>query len=122
MNSSQAINALAALSQKTRLEVFRLLVKAGPPGLCAGEIAVRLNARQNTMSSHLGILSQATLISRQRIGRSIRYNANYQQMRQLLLFLMQDCCQGNASICAPIENEASEAPDQLVYQKEPAAK
>jgi DNA-binding transcriptional ArsR family regulator len=102
MKKTLALDGLSALSQETRLDVFRLLIKAGSDGLAAGAIADRLGARQNTLSSHLNVLVHANLIHRVREGRSIRYRANYDQMRELLQFLLQDCCNGNASICAPL--------------------
>lgn len=102
MDKKTAITAFAALSQPTRLDVFRLLIKAGHTGMTAGAIADKLNIRQNTMSTHLTILARTDLISNQREGRSIRYFANYQGIRALIAFLMQDCCDGNEEICAPI--------------------
>lgn len=102
MGNDSALAALTALSQATRLDVFRLLVRAGPEGLAAGEIASGLGVVQNTMSSHLAILTGAGLIRRQRHGRVIRYRADYERMRALLRFLLEDCCQGNPAICAPL--------------------
>ena len=102
MDVQVALESLSALSHETRLWVFRLLVQAGPEGLAAGEIADSLGSRQNTMSSHLRILAAAELISSQREGRSIIYRANYDTVGQLVLFLMQDCCAGNAAICSPV--------------------
>lgn len=102
MDNDHALAALAALSQETRLDVFRLLVKTGPEGLPAGEIATALDVRQNTMSAHLGILQRGGLITRHREGRVVRYSADYDGMRALLTFLMEDCCRGDASICAPV--------------------
>jgi len=97
-----AIEALSALSHETRLWAFRLLVQAGPEGLPAGEIADALGSRQNTMSSHLKILTTAELIESQRTGRSIVYKANYETVRELVLFLMEDCCAGNNAVCRPV--------------------
>lgn len=102
MDQSTALDALAALAQESRLAVFRLLVKAGQEGLAAGEIAGRLGIVQNTLSSHLGILSRAGLIRASREGRSIRYFADFQGMRDLLAFLMEDCCGGDIALCAPV--------------------
>lgn len=102
MDQSAALDALAALAQASRLGVFRLLVKAGPEGLAAGEIAERLGIVQNTLSSHLGILSRAGLIRARREGRSIRYFADFEGMRDLLAFLMEDCCGGDIALCAPV--------------------
>lgn len=102
MNKTSALTALTALSQETRLDVFRMLVRAGPDGLAAGEIANALGVVQNTMSSHLGTLVHAGLIRRQRQGRVIRYRADHDGMRELMRFLLEDCCRGNPSICAPL--------------------
>ena len=102
MDVDLALEALSALSHETRLWVFRLLVQAGPEGLPAGEIAEALGSRQNTMSSHLKTLATAELIDSQRDGRSIRYQANYDTVRQLVLFLMEDCCAGNNAVCRPV--------------------
>lgn len=102
MDVVSAIEALSALSHETRLWAFRLLVQAGPEGLPAGEIAEALGSRQNTMSSHLKILTGAALIESQRTGRSIVYKANYNTVRKLVLFLMEDCCAGNSAVCRPV--------------------
>jgi DNA-binding transcriptional ArsR family regulator len=102
MDVDLALETLSALSHETRLWVFRLLVQAGPRGLRAGDIAESLGSRQNTMSSHLKILAAADLISSQRDGRSVIYRANYAAVRQLVLFLMQDCCSGNSAVCQPV--------------------
>ena len=102
MNVINALKSLSALSHETRLWVFRLLVQAGPAGLPAGEIAESLGSPQNTMSSHLRILADAKLITRRRSGRSIVYRANYEAVRGLVLFLMEDCCAGNSAVCRPV--------------------
>jgi DNA-binding transcriptional ArsR family regulator len=102
MDVELALEALSALSHETRLWAFRLLVQAGPDGLAAGEIAESLGSRQNTMSSHLKILAQAELIENRRHGRRIVYRANYDTVRKLVLFLMQDCCAGNNAVCRPV--------------------
>ena len=102
MDVELALEALSALSHETRLWAFRLLVQAGPAGLPAGEVAEALGSRQNTMSSHLKILAAAELIESQRDGRSIVYKANYDTIRELVLFLMEDCCAGNNAVCRPV--------------------
>ena len=102
MDMNQALDALAALGQKTRLEVFRLLVKAGTDGMHAGEIAEALNVRQNTMSANLSVLHQAGLVRNERQGRSIRYFADLDGTRGLLGFLLEDCCGGNPDLCQPL--------------------
>ena len=102
MDVAFALKALSALSHEARLWAFRLLVQAGPGGLAAGEIAEALGSRQNTMSSHLKILVAAELIESQRDGRSILFKANYDTVRGLVLFLMEDCCAGNSAVCQPV--------------------
>jgi DNA-binding transcriptional ArsR family regulator len=102
MDKLTALEALAALSQETRLDVFRLLIRAEPNGLAAGEIAAELAVRQNTMSSNLAILARAGLVTSERRGRFIHYRADLAGMRSLLAYLLQDCCDGNAQICAPL--------------------
>jgi ArsR family transcriptional regulator, arsenate/arsenite/antimonite-responsive transcriptional repressor len=102
MESEDAILALAALAQPTRLDVFRLLVKREPGGLAAGDIAKALAVPQNTMSSHLSILSLAGLISAQRYSRSIVYRAELSRFQAVVLFMLKDCCDGRPEICAPL--------------------
>ena len=102
MDVELALEALSALSHETRLWVFRLLVQAGPQGLPAGEIAEALGSRQNTMSSHLKTLAMAALIDSERDGKRVVYKANYDTVRELVLFLMQDCCAGNNAVCRPV--------------------
>ena len=102
MESEQAILALAALAQSTRLGVFRLLVKHEPDGLAAGDIARAVVVPQNTMSAHLAILSRAGLLMSERKSRSIIYRANLQTFRMLTAFMAEDCCGGRAELCAPV--------------------
>jgi len=105
MESKSALSALAALSQPTRLDVFRLLVKAGVDGLPSGDIGERLGVRQNTMSANLTVLLNAGLVRNERQGRSIRYFADFETMRGLLGFLMEDCCGGRPDLCQPVIEE-----------------
>ena len=93
------------MSQDMRLDVFRLLVRTGPGGLCAGEIAERLAVRQNTLSTNLGVLTRAGLLVSAREGRSIRYFADLDGMRRLLGFLLEDCCGGRPETCRPLLEE-----------------
>jgi DNA-binding transcriptional ArsR family regulator len=109
METMSAVAALSALAHAGRLEIFRLLVKAGDPGLPAGDIARATGVLPNTLSSNLNILSGAGLVASRREGRSIIYTAAYDRMRDLLAFLMEDCCAGNAAICAPLAAIASQA-------------
>jgi len=100
MDTKAATRTLAALSQDTRLEVFRLLVRAGTAGMAAGEIARVLSVPHNTLSSHLAILANAGLVDSRRDGRSIIYRVDFEGTRQLLAFLVEDCCQGRPEDCA----------------------
>jgi ArsR family transcriptional regulator, arsenate/arsenite/antimonite-responsive transcriptional repressor len=105
MESTQAIDVFAALSQSTRLDTFRLLMEHEPEGLPAGEIARRLEVPQNTMSSHLAILSRAGLIDSERHSRSIVYRAVVERVREIASFLVQDCCGGRSELCEPLVTE-----------------
>ena len=102
MDKKSALAALAALGQDTRLEVFRLLVRAGADGLPAGEIASRLGTVQNTMSAHLKVLDHAGLVRAERDGRVVRYVADMTGFRDLLAYLMEDCCNGAPELCQPV--------------------
>ena len=102
MDVEIALKTLNALSQETRLWAFRILVQAGPPGLSAGDIADSLGILQNTMSSHLKLLHDAGLINGRREGKSIVYSANYEAVRGLVMFLLDDCCAGHAAVCGPV--------------------
>lgn len=102
MELSEAIKRLSALAQDGRLAVFRTLVRAGPGGMAAGEIARGLDVAANTLSAQLLVLANARLVHARRDGRSIIYAANFDSMRDLLLFLTEDCCAGNAEVCAPL--------------------
>jgi DNA-binding transcriptional ArsR family regulator len=97
-----AVDALQALAQGTRLSVFRMLVKAGPDGLAAGTIAQEAGVPPSTMSHHLSLLERAGLTTSERESRIIRYRADYDGMRRLLAFLMEDCCQGDPLFCADL--------------------
>jgi ArsR family transcriptional regulator, arsenate/arsenite/antimonite-responsive transcriptional repressor len=102
VESETVILALAALAQSTRLDVFRLLVKHEPAGLAAGDIAKALAVPQNTMSSHLSILSRAGLVSAQRFSRRIVYRADLARFQAVVLFMLKNCCDGRPEICAPL--------------------
>lgn len=107
MEIESALRGLSALAQDGRLAVFRLLVKAGPEGLAAGEIARQLGTAPNTMSAQLLVLSHAGLVRARRQGRSIIYAADFDAIGALLLFLTEDCCGGRAEICAPLATLAA---------------
>ena len=99
METIQALSALAALAQETRLAVFRTLVVAGQLGLPAGVIAEQHGIAGPTLSFHLHHLVTGGLLVSRREGRQIFYAVNFAAMRGLLDFLMQDCCQGHPDIC-----------------------
>lgn len=107
MDTNETIDALAALAQPTRLEAFRRLAAAEPGGIAAGDLARRLDVPQNTMSAHLAVLTRAGLATADRQGRSIIYRADLPALRNVLLFLLQDCCDGRPDICAPLIAELS---------------
>jgi ArsR family transcriptional regulator len=102
MKISQAVNALAALAQETRLRIFRLLVPVGEIGIPAGEIAERLEIPSATLTFHLKELTNAGLIESRREGRSIIYSLKCDGMQSLLTFLAKDCCQGQPELCVPL--------------------
>lgn len=99
MKTKDAVKALAALAQESRLAMFRLLVVAGPDGVPAGEIGEELSIPPATLSFHLKELTHAGLIESRREGRSIRYSLCVSAMRELLEFLMKDCCKGREELC-----------------------
>jgi DNA-binding transcriptional ArsR family regulator len=99
MERSDAIVALAALAQGSRLDVFRLLVQAGTGGMAAGQIAERLGVPANTLSFHLNQLRHAGLVRFRRESRSLIYAAEYEAMNGLLAYLTENCCQGDAAGC-----------------------
>jgi len=102
MEIKNAVAGLSALAHEGRLTVFRMLVQAGPTGIAAGEIARRMEVPPNTLSANLTILSHAGLIDSRREGRSVIYTARYENMTDLLEYLMKDCCGGSPEICASL--------------------
>jgi ArsR family transcriptional regulator len=102
MDTNQSLFAFSALSQKIRLEALRLLIKAGAKGVFSGEIAELLGVRQNTMSTNLNILLRAGLVRNERQGRLICYFADFEGIKELLAFLMEECCGGKAELCEPL--------------------
>jgi ArsR family transcriptional regulator, arsenate/arsenite/antimonite-responsive transcriptional repressor len=105
----KAVEALSALAHEGRLSIFRLLVRAGKDGMAAGDIGRKLTVLPNTLSASLTVLANAGLVTSHRDGRSIIYAADYERMSGLLGFLMEDCCNGDASICAPLAAIANRA-------------
>src|ERR1041385_9149184 len=112
MEKNEAIAALAALAQENRLDVFRLLVQAGPDGLTAGTVADKLSLAPNTLSFHFDRLRNAGLVTCTRAGRSLIYAARFETMNVLLAYLTENCCSGVAA-CAP----AACAPKSVRYAK-----
>lgn len=100
MNSKQAISALGALAQETRLEIFRLLVQRGPDGVAAGVIADALRVPPATLSFHLQQLMHADLIEQRRESRSLIYSANFDAMNGVVAYLTENCC-GGRQVCEP---------------------
>lgn len=94
MEKDAAVQALGALAQDARLDVFRLLVRAGPEGMAAGAIAKELKIAPATLSFHLKELTNAGMLLRRRDGRSLIYSPDFGSMNALLAFLMENCCQG----------------------------
>lgn len=122
MESEKAILAFAALAQSTRLDVFRLLMEHEPDGLPAGEIARNLAVPHNTMSTHLAILSRASLIEARRQSRSIVYRARLDAVRELTGFMVRDCCGGRPELCAPLIADLSPCcPPKTIAVREAAA-
>jgi ArsR family transcriptional regulator len=110
MESEQAVPALAALAQESRLRVFRLLVEAGATGLAAGEIAAELKIAPATLSFHLKELSRAGLVAARQDGRYIYYSADFAAMGALVAYLTENCCRRDGVACAPAGSCAPAAP------------
>ncbi|HEX2943980.1 MAG TPA: metalloregulator ArsR/SmtB family transcription factor [Rhodopila sp.] len=110
MEKQNALAALTALAQETRLDIFRLLVRVGPGGLPAGHIGEQLRLPSATLAFHLKELKHAGLLSCRRDGRSLIYAAEYPAMNALLLYLTENCCGRAPDLCAPIcQPEANQA-------------
>ncbi|MDE0148638.1 MAG: metalloregulator ArsR/SmtB family transcription factor [Rhodospirillaceae bacterium] len=109
MEINSATEAFAALSQETRLAAFRLLVRAGPAGLPAGEIARALGAAPSTLSTHLGLLQRAGLVTSERRSRLIVYRADFDGVGALMRFLMEDCCKGHKIVRAAVRAALEDA-------------
>ena len=100
MDAKSAVQILASIAQVARLEIFRLLVQAGPEGMAAGVIAENLGIPASTLSCHLNELTHAGLVTPQPQSRFIYYSANYAAMNTLLAYLTENCCAGRQN-CAP---------------------
>jgi ArsR family transcriptional regulator, arsenate/arsenite/antimonite-responsive transcriptional repressor len=101
MKNTDVIAALVALAQENRLDVFRLLVQAGPEGMPAGQVADALDLAPNNLTFHFDRLREAGLVTVRREGRSMIYGARFEVMNDLVGFLTENCCQGAAGACAP---------------------
>ena len=102
MERNIALDALAALGHPTRLETFRLLVRHEPDGLTTGALVEASGLPQSTFSTHLAVLAKAGLVASERRGRQMIQRANIATLRDLMLFLARDCCQGRAELCEPL--------------------
>lgn len=108
MESEKAVQQLSALAHDARLALFRLMVKVGPEGMAAGDIARKLKTPPNTLSAQLLLLCNAGLVRARRNGRSIIYSADFDTMSSLLIFLTEDCCGGRPEVCAPLASVAKD--------------
>jgi len=124
LNEAQAISALSALAQPTRLAIYKLLIKHEPVGITAGVIAETVGAPHNTLSSHLAILVRAGLLRAARDGRTIVYRSNVEGMQSLLHFLVNDCCNGHPELCNFLADTANNAccPPSAKASKKPRAR
>jgi len=102
MNIDTALPALAALAHPTRLDAFRLLVRHEPDGLSTGQLVVASGLTQSTFSTHLAVLAKAGLVKSEKQGRQQIQRADIGTLRELMLFLAKDCCQGRAELCEPL--------------------
>ena len=103
METSEAVKALSALAQGSRLSIFRLLVQAGPDGIAAGSIGEKLELPPATLSFHLAGLTRAGLAQSRHEGRFVIYSADFEGMGRLLAYLTEDCCGGKACVPVPIQ-------------------
>jgi ArsR family transcriptional regulator, arsenate/arsenite/antimonite-responsive transcriptional repressor len=115
MEKIDAVAALAALAQDNRLDVFRLLVEAGPEGMPPGEIASALKLAPNTLTFHFDRLRMAGLVTVRRDGRSMIYAARFERMNALLSYLTENCCKGvpdtcAAAVCKPARSKRAKVP------------
>jgi ArsR family transcriptional regulator len=113
MKRKEVLGALAALAQQTRLDIFRILVRCGPRGIAAGEIAARLGLPAPTLSFHIAALSHGGLVRARRESRSIFYSANYAAMQGLLGYLSENCCAEEPACCDAQRPAAGDAGARL---------
>ncbi|MCW2337915.1 DNA-binding transcriptional ArsR family regulator [Sphingobium sp. B2D3A] len=107
MNTDNALGILAALSHPTRLTTFQLLVRHEPEGLSTGQLVEASGLTQSTFSTHLAVMAKAGLVTSEKRGRQQIQRANIAALRDLMLFLAKDCCQGRADLCEPLLAELS---------------
>jgi ArsR family transcriptional regulator len=116
METKEALDALAALAQATRLAVFRLLVRQGPIGMTAGAVAEALGVAPSTLSPHLAQLERAGLATSWRVDRRIFYAVDIEGTRQLLRYLTEECCGGNPELCKDLRRSADFCRPELVSE------
>jgi DNA-binding transcriptional ArsR family regulator len=109
MEKKSVVNALASLAQESRLDIFRLLVQAGPEGMSAGKISEMTGIPPSTMSFHLKEMSYADMLHSRQESRFVIYSANFETMNSLLGFLTMNCCGGNP--CTPLTTPACSIPE-----------
>lgn len=107
MIEADALSVLAALAHPTRLDAFRLLVRHEPEGLSTGELVAATGLTQSTFSTHLAVLTKSGAVTSEKRGRQMISRANIAALRELMLFLAKDCCEGRAELCAPLVAELS---------------
>ena len=122
MDAQRAIGALGALAQETRLQIFRVLVQAGPAGLAAGAIAQALGVPSPTLSFHLQQLNYADLITKRRASRLLIYSINIAGMNELMGFLTEDCCGGRPELCQPARASVARRKTTKAEEGSPRAK
>lgn len=110
MRQNKAVAAFAALGHDTRLAIFRLLVRAGPEGLFAGDIAAQLGVNPSNLTFHAAQLERATLVRSKREGRNIVYTADFSAMASLVDFLTNTCCGGHPEVCLALNRSKAAAP------------
>jgi DNA-binding transcriptional ArsR family regulator len=108
MRKQNAVAILAALAQDNRLDVFRLLVEAGPQGMPAGHVAASLRLPPSALTFHLDRLREAGLVTVRRAGRSMIYAARFEAMDSLVSYLTDHCCQGRPELCKPAARTAAQ--------------
>lgn len=107
METQTAIPKFSALANESRLAVFRRLVQAGPEGMAAGAISEALEIAPNTLSAQLSLLSQAGLVTGDRHGRSIIYSVRFEAISDLIVYLLEDCCAGEACVASDVRGALS---------------